>query len=81
MFARTLNTKNEYLRVLIYINIRILRLCFSLRKDIFNYRDTNLVFFFKVWWNNEYSRDLTIYCAFRNKIDWIKYKKIVKIAK
>jgi len=46
MFARISNTKNEHLRVLIYINIRISRLHFSLRKDIFNLRNINLVSFF-----------------------------------
>jgi len=46
MFAKTLNTENEHLRVLTYINIKLIRLCFSLRKDILNHRDTNLLFFF-----------------------------------
>ena len=38
-FARTLNTKNKHLRVLIYINIRLTSLQFSLKKEI------NLSFF------------------------------------
>ena len=46
MFMRTSNTKNKYPRVLTYINIKLIRLCFSLRKDIFNYRDMNLLFLF-----------------------------------
>ena len=45
-FPRALNTENEHLRVLTYINIKLIRLCFSLRKDIFNYRDINLLLFF-----------------------------------
>jgi len=46
MFARTLNAENENPRVFTYINIRLTRLCFSLRKDIFNYKDINLISFF-----------------------------------
>ena len=46
MFVRTLNLENKYLRVYIYINIRLTRLHFSLRKDIFNYKNINLVSFF-----------------------------------
>ena len=45
-FPRALNTENEHLRVLTYINIKLIRLCFSLRKDIFNHRDINLLLFF-----------------------------------
>ena len=46
IFVRTSNTENKHLRVLTYINIRVSRLYFSLRKDIFNHRDINLVSFF-----------------------------------
>ena len=46
MFLRALNTENEHPRVLTYINIKLIRLCFSLRKDIFNHRDINLLLFF-----------------------------------
>ena len=46
MFTRVSNTVNKHPRVLIYINIKLTRFCFFLRKDIFNYRDINLVSFF-----------------------------------
>jgi len=35
----------------------------------------------KAWWNKEYNRDWTIYQTSRRRIDWIKYRKTVKIAK
>ena len=37
---------NLDMKVLTYMNIRISRLCFLLKKDILNYRDINLVSFF-----------------------------------
>ena len=46
MFTRTSHIENNYSRVLTYINIKLIKLCFSLRKDIFNYRDINLISFF-----------------------------------
>ena len=46
MFARILNTENKKPRVLTYINSRLARLCFSLRKDILNHKNINLVSFF-----------------------------------
>ena len=46
IFVRTLNTENEYSKVLTYINIRLIRLQFVLRRDIFKYKDINLLFFF-----------------------------------
>ena len=46
MFTRTSNTKNKHLRVFTYINIRLIRLCFLLRRDIFNHRNINLLSFF-----------------------------------
>jgi len=46
MFSRQLVNKNNHLRVLIYINARHIQLYFSLRKDIINYRDINLILFF-----------------------------------
>ena len=42
----TWNYNNEYLKILTYINIQLLRLYFSLRKNIINYKDINLIFFF-----------------------------------
>jgi len=46
IFTRSLYTENDYPRVFTYINIKLIRLCFLFRKDIFNHRDINLVFFF-----------------------------------
>ena len=36
----------DHLRVITYINIKLISLRFSLRKDIFNYHNINLVSFF-----------------------------------
>jgi len=46
MFARTSEIENDFPRVIIYISIRLASLCFSLPKDIINYRDILLVSFF-----------------------------------
>ena len=46
MFIRSLHNDNKHLGVPTYINIRLLKLCFLLRKDIFNYIDINLISFF-----------------------------------
>jgi len=58
-FARESDVKNNYLRVIIYINIRLSSFQFSLHKDIFNHRDILLVFFFNnnniFWIMNVYS--------------------------
>ena len=43
---RLLHIENNHPRVLTYINIRLIKLCFSLRKDIFNHKDINIIFFF-----------------------------------
>jgi len=43
MFTRSLIDNNNYPRVIIYINIRLIKLYFSLRKDILNYHDINLI--------------------------------------
>jgi len=45
MFARSANSDSDYLRVNTYINIKLISLCFLLRKNIFNYCDINLVSF------------------------------------
>jgi len=37
---------NDFLRVIIYIIIGLFSLHFSIYKDIFNYRDISLIFFF-----------------------------------
>jgi len=58
-FARTTDLVNDFPRVVIYINIRLSSLCFSLCKDIINYRDILLVLFFNnnniFWLMNIYS--------------------------
>ena len=46
MFTRPLYSNNKYSRVLTYFNIRVLKLYFLLIKDIFNYRNINLISFF-----------------------------------
>ena len=44
-FARGSDLANDFPRVTIYVNIRLLSLCFSLCKDIINHRDILLVSF------------------------------------
>ena len=46
IFAREPYSTNNSPRVIIYINIRLSSLCFSLCKDIINYRDILLALFF-----------------------------------
>jgi len=46
MFARSSIADNYYLRVITYINIKLIKLQFLLRKDIFNHWDINLISFF-----------------------------------
>ena len=62
IFARELCSPNNSPRVLVYINIRLLSLHFSLQKDIFNHRDILLVSFFNnnfvFWILNVYSDSL-----------------------
>ena len=45
-FTRNSNNENKYPKVLTHTNIKLIRLCFSLRKDIFNHKDINLIYFF-----------------------------------
>ena len=58
-FARKSNSVNIYSRIVIYINIRLSSLCFSLHKDVINHRDILLVSFFNnndiFWLMNVYS--------------------------
>jgi len=55
MFAHSFNINSKYLRVLIYINVCLSKLCFSLRKDIINHRDisffnnSSMCFLFNVY--------------------------------
>ena len=53
IFAREPCLTNDSPRVIIYINVRLSSLCFSLQKDIINYRDILLASFFNnsiVYW-------------------------------
>jgi len=45
-FSRNLTNPPDLLRVIIYINIRISFLCFSLFKDILDHRDISFISFF-----------------------------------
>ena len=45
-FLRNLTIDSDTPRVITYINVRLLSLCFSLYKDILNYRDILLISFF-----------------------------------
>ena len=46
MFIRQYINSNKHPRVFTYINIRIIHLWFSLRKNLINHKDINLIFFF-----------------------------------
>ena len=58
-FIRSNTNESEYLKVAIYINIRLSFLCFSIYKDIINHRDILLTLFFNngdiFWLMNVYS--------------------------
>ena len=45
-FSRSSEMENDYPRVVIYVNIRISSLYFSLCKDVINYKDILLILFF-----------------------------------
>ena len=45
-FSRNSIISNNLPRVITYINIRLTSLCFSLCKDVFNYRNISCIFFF-----------------------------------
>ena len=65
---------NNSLRVLTYINTKLTRLCFSLRKDIINHKDTNLISFFNngstCFFINIYSDD------YQSTLKYLKNTKI-----
>ena len=46
MFVQLTSDDNKHLRIIIYINIRLIRLRFLLSKDILNYHDINFISFF-----------------------------------
>jgi len=58
-FARASDLVNDFPRIVIYVNIRLSSLCFSLCKDIISHRDILLVLFFNnndiFWLMNVYS--------------------------
>ena len=58
-FAREPYSSNDYPKVIIYINVRLFSFCFSLQKDIINYKDILLASFFNdniiFWIMNIYS--------------------------
>ena len=59
IFARASESENDFPRIVIYVNIRLSSLCFSLCKDIINHRNILLVSFFNnndiFWLMNIYS--------------------------
>ena len=61
IFSRQLANNNDYPRVIIYINAKLSQLHFSLRKNIINHRNINLISFFNqsiiCFINNIYSDD------------------------
>ena len=58
-FTRTSESENDFLRIIIYVNIRLSPFCFSLCKDVMTHRDILLVSFFNsnnvFWLMNIYS--------------------------
>ena len=46
LFVRNSDTENDYPRVATYVNTRFSKLWFFMWKDVFNYRDINLISFF-----------------------------------
>ena len=58
-FAREPYSSNDYPKVIIYINVRLSSFCFSLQKNIINYKDILLASFFNdnviFWIMNVYS--------------------------
>ena len=61
IFSRQLANNNDYPRVITYINAKLSQLHFSLRKNIINHRNINLISFFNqgiiCFINNIYSDD------------------------
>ena len=59
IFSRSSEMENDYPRVVIYVNIRISPLYFSLCKDVINHKDILFIFFFNnndiFWLVNVYS--------------------------
>ena len=59
MFTRNAKYINDFLRVVIYVNIRLSSFCYTLHKDVINHNDILLVSFFNnndvYWLMNVYS--------------------------
>ena len=73
-FTKELCSSNDFPRVLVYINIKLVFLCFSLQKDIFNHRDILLVSFFN---NNSVFWILNVYSDSSHSA--LKYLKNTKV--
>jgi len=58
-FSKSSEMESDYPRVVIYVNIRLSSLCFSLCKDVINHKDILLISFFNnnniFWLMNVYS--------------------------
>ena len=72
-FARNSEIENDFPRVIIYINIRLFSLQFSLHKDIINHRDILLVSFFN---NNDIFWLINVYLDSFYSV--LKYLKDIK---
>jgi len=73
-FARPSPTQSNYPRVMAYINIRLSYFRFSLYRDIINYRDILLIFFFS---NNVCYSIMNIYSdAFHSTLKYLKDTKV-----
>ena len=61
-FSKSLETESDYPRVVTYVNIRLISLCFALCKNVINHRDILLILFFNnsdfLWLMNVYSDPL-----------------------
>ena len=73
MFLRYSINNNEYSKVLIYINVWLIQLQFSLRKDIINHKDINLILFFN---NSIICFIINIYSDEQQSA--LKYLKVIK---
>ena len=80
MFTRLLVNNNNYPRVVIYINVKLIKLYFLLRKNIFNHWNINLISFFNhnimYFIINVYSDDQQTICKYL-KDDKVNLNNIV----
>jgi len=56
---------------------------FSIAENLWNkyFKMANITKYSKAWWNEKCNRNLATYHMSRRKINWISYKKMVRIAK